>query len=160
MDTPKKLYRSSTNKVIFGVCAGLAEYFAIDPLIVRALFILFTFMGGGAVILYLILALVIPSDNPAVSSKEEVKEFAHDLEAKVQSVAGELKSVKSEKNSFGSGRRFFGFVVLLFGLFFLLKEIMPWPMYHFYFSWFRWDLFWPLVVMIIGLYLIVKNNES
>lgn len=160
MDTqPKKLYRSTTNKIIFGVCAGLAEYFEIDPIIVRALFVLFALMGGGAVILYLILALIIPSDNPAVSSGQEVKEFAHDLGAKVQSVAGEFKSVKQETADTGAGRRFFGLIVLLVGLYFLLREVLPWPMFHLYFSWFRWGLFWPIVIIVIGVYLLVKNNK-
>ncbi|HOZ37035.1 MAG TPA: PspC domain-containing protein [bacterium] len=157
---PKKLYRSTTNKIIFGVCGGLAEYFDLDPIIVRALFVLFALMGGGAIILYLLLALIIPSDNPAVSSSQEVKDFARDLGTKVHEVAGEFKSPKPDQSSAtGSGRRFFGLIVLLIGLYFLLREILPWPLFHFYFSWFRWGLFWPSLIILTGVYIMVKKTR-
>lgn len=52
-----KLYRSENNRVIGGVCGGIAEYTGISPNLVRVLFIL----GGVSIILYLILCLVLPS---------------------------------------------------------------------------------------------------
>ena len=55
----KKLYRSTTNKTIAGVCAGLAEYFNIDPTIVRVIWALIGLTGGG-IIAYLVCALIIP----------------------------------------------------------------------------------------------------
>lgn len=56
----KKLQKSSTDKKIAGVCGGLGEYFNIDPIIPRAIFLLFLIMGGSGIILYLILALLLP----------------------------------------------------------------------------------------------------
>ncbi len=56
----KKLYRSRNDRYIAGVCGGLAEYFGIDPTIVRIVFILAALIGGPGVILYIILALVMP----------------------------------------------------------------------------------------------------
>ena len=56
----RKLYRSNTDKAIFGVCGGLAEYFGVDSLIVRLLFVLVTFGYGSGLLVYLIAALVIP----------------------------------------------------------------------------------------------------
>ena len=55
----KKLYRSTTNKTIAGVCAGLAEYLNIDPTIVRVIWALIGLTGGG-IIAYLVCALIIP----------------------------------------------------------------------------------------------------
>ena len=55
----KKLYRSSTNKTIAGVCAGLAEYMNIDPTIVRVIWALVGLSGSG-IIAYLVCALIIP----------------------------------------------------------------------------------------------------
>jgi phage shock protein C len=62
MDTNyKKLTRSTSNKMIAGVCAGLAEYLGIDPTIVRLLVILAFFTGfGGIALVYLIMAFVVP----------------------------------------------------------------------------------------------------
>ena len=57
----KPLTRSTSNRMIAGVCAGLGEYFNIDPTIIRLLFVLAFFTGfGGIAIVYLIMALVVP----------------------------------------------------------------------------------------------------
>jgi phage shock protein PspC (stress-responsive transcriptional regulator) len=55
----KKLYRSTTNKTIAGVCAGLAEYLNIDPTIIRVIWALVGLTGSG-LIAYLVCALIIP----------------------------------------------------------------------------------------------------
>ena len=62
MDTNyKKLTRSTSNRMIAGVCAGLGEYLGIDPTVVRLLVILAFFTGfGGIALVYLIMALVVP----------------------------------------------------------------------------------------------------
>ncbi len=62
VETVKKLYRSKNNKLISGVCAGIAEYFKIDPTIVRLIYILLTIFTAVApfVILYLIMWIIVP----------------------------------------------------------------------------------------------------
>ena len=59
----KTLYRSRENKALAGVCGGIGEYFNIDPTIVRILWVLFSFFYLIGVIVYIILAVVIPQ-NP------------------------------------------------------------------------------------------------
>lgn len=61
----KKLYKSSKNKMIDGVCAGVAEYFNIDPTLVRLGLVLFSAMGGAGILAYIIMAIVMPR-NPEV----------------------------------------------------------------------------------------------
>lgn len=56
---PKKFYRSRNDKVIAGVCGGLAEYFNMDPVLVRIGFVIFAIFGPG-LFAYLILALLVP----------------------------------------------------------------------------------------------------
>ncbi len=56
----KKLYRSTTNKKLFGVCGGLAEYFDIDATVVRIIFLILLLCAGGGGVAYLICALVMP----------------------------------------------------------------------------------------------------
>lgn len=56
---PKKLYRSSTNKMICGVCQGLAEYINIDPTLVRLLWAVFAFTGVGT-FAYILAAIIMP----------------------------------------------------------------------------------------------------
>lgn len=59
----KKLLRSTKNKMVAGVCGGLGEFFNIDPTVIRLLFILVAIAGGSAVLAYIILWIVMPSDN-------------------------------------------------------------------------------------------------
>ena len=56
----KRLYRSEDDRMIAGVCAGLAEYVDIDPTIVRLLFVLGLFAGGATFWAYLVMMMVVP----------------------------------------------------------------------------------------------------
>ena len=55
----KKLTRSEDRKLL-GVCGGIAEYFELDPTIVRLLWVLFCLLGGSGVLAYIIAALIMP----------------------------------------------------------------------------------------------------
>ena len=57
----KKLYKSNTNKMLEGVCGGIAEYFGVDPTIVRLAWVVFCALGGSGVLAYIIAAIIIPS---------------------------------------------------------------------------------------------------
>jgi phage shock protein C len=59
----KKLYRSEYNRMIAGVCAGIAEYLDIDPTVIRLIWVLFTFFVGSGVLVYIIACLIIPNEN-------------------------------------------------------------------------------------------------
>jgi phage shock protein C len=59
----KKLYRSQTDKMIAGVCGGIAEYFGIDSTLVRLGWVLFTFAGGSGILAYIIAWIIIPYRN-------------------------------------------------------------------------------------------------
>ncbi len=85
----KRLYRSN-NKKLAGVCAGIAEYFDIDPTLVRVLWVLFILAGGSGILAYIICAFVIPS-------KAEVTAAEANGEA-AEKTAGD-GSWKAEKDS-------------------------------------------------------------
>ena len=56
----KKLYKSNENKMLDGVCGGIAEYFDIDPTVVRLGWAVFCALGGSGILAYIIAAIVIP----------------------------------------------------------------------------------------------------
>ncbi len=62
----KKLYKSNTNKQICGVCGGIAEYFNIDPTLVRIGWIVFFCLGGSGLLAYILCAIIIPTQGPAI----------------------------------------------------------------------------------------------
>ncbi len=59
----KRLYKSSTNKVICGVCGGIGEYLNIDPTIIRLLCIALIFGAGSGLLAYIIAAIIIPEKS-------------------------------------------------------------------------------------------------
>ena len=60
MSEQKRLYRSSDDRMIAGVCAGLAEYMDIDPTLVRLAMVLFTLVGGSGILIYVIAWIIMP----------------------------------------------------------------------------------------------------
>ncbi len=59
----KKLTRSGSDVIIFGVCSGIAHYFNIDPTVVRLGWVIFCLLGGSGILAYIISAIIIPSDK-------------------------------------------------------------------------------------------------
>lgn len=59
----RKLYRSRNNRMIVGVCAGLADFFGIDPTVIRLLFVVGALLGFGSFILiYIVMFIVVPEE--------------------------------------------------------------------------------------------------
>ena len=59
----KKLYKSNSNKMIAGVCGGVAEYFGIDHTLIRLGWVLFCALGGSGFLAYIIAAIIIPESS-------------------------------------------------------------------------------------------------
>lgn len=58
----KRLYKSSTDKKVCGVCGGIANYFDVDPTVVRLIWVIFTLAGGSGLIAYIIAAIIMPDE--------------------------------------------------------------------------------------------------
>jgi len=74
----KRMYRDTDNRIIGGVCSGLAAYWRIDPTIVRLIFIILAIFGMAGVLIYLILWIVLPEAN-TVAQKLEMRGEAVNL---------------------------------------------------------------------------------
>lgn len=62
----KRLYRIEKGKMVSGVCGGIAEYFNIDPTLVRLAWVIFTAFAGSGILAYIIASIVIPSEYDVV----------------------------------------------------------------------------------------------
>ena len=58
----KRLYRSRTERMIAGVCGGLADYFDVDPTLIRLAFVLLVLAGSAGFWLYVVMALIVPEE--------------------------------------------------------------------------------------------------
>jgi phage shock protein C len=142
-ETFKKLYRSETNRVLAGVAGGLGEYFQIDPTLVRLIFVLLTVFGGGGVLVYVILWILIPSEKSTEEDSEEtIKKNAEELKSKAKSFAQEFKDMSAERRP----KNWFGFIIIALGLLFLLDNL-GFSSFH---------IFWPILIIALGLFLLFK----
>lgn len=142
----KKLYRSRTNKIIGGVCAGLGEYFEVDPVLIRVLFVFLTFFHGSGLILYLLLLIIVPQE-PIIF--DETINKIYDEEQENTQTGTVLNFAKQQ-----DVKTMIGFVILILGLILLLGNLIPA---------FDLELIFPSILIIIGLYLIyetIKNSRG
>lgn len=58
----KRLYKSSTDKKVCGVCGGIANYFDVDPTVIRLIWVIFTLVGGSGLIAYIIADIIMPDE--------------------------------------------------------------------------------------------------
>lgn len=88
----KRLYRSSKDKILGGVCAGIAEYFNIDPVIIRVVFVLIFLAEGVGLMIYVILWIIVPEQKSLDKDTDEIiKENSKEIEENVKKVTKGLK---------------------------------------------------------------------
>ena len=138
-NTTKSLYRLPKQGQIAGVCAGLGDYFNIDVVIIRLIFVLSTFITGGTMILiYIIMAVILP-----------VSENNDTISQKVQKLGQDLR----ENGAVGRARNYFGIFLLVLGAWLLLEQFLP--------QWFdlKWSLIWPVLLIIVGFLVIIRRRN-
>ena len=65
MEEPRKLYRSRNQRMLAGVCGGLAEYFNVDATLIRVLFLVLAVFGGSGLVIYVVMWLIVPDVSKA-----------------------------------------------------------------------------------------------
>jgi len=162
MTETRKIYRSKTDRVLLGVAGGLGEYFEVDPIIVRLIFVLLTIWGGAGILFYIIAAVVIPEapkadgknkdveEGEVVSDQtEKIKKDAEEFSQKAKVAAQAIASDYQKKPNRGS--QLFGLILLGLGVFFLVQMYVPW---------FSLSKLWPLLIIFIGLALLVNVRKE
>jgi len=94
----KKLYRSSDDVIIGGVCAGLAAYFGWDPVIIRLIFVFSVLLGGAGIILYILLWIIVPKAKTA-SQRIEMQGQPVTLAALQKAVKKSVAKIKTPENA-------------------------------------------------------------
>jgi len=153
----KRLYRSRSDKMIGGVCGGLAKYFDIDPTIVRIIAVLLIFANGVGILAYIIMAIVVPLEGSKVTEPketvrenvEEMKETASELGREIRSTfAGEEGKPEEVAKVRHRHRNLFGIILIVLGVIFLLGSFNL-------FWWLHWGNLWPLILVAIGVLIIL-----
>lgn len=144
----RRLYRSKTDSTIGGVCGGLGKYFSIDPTLIRLVFVLLAVFGGGGVLIYLILWIVIPLEGRAVVAPDQtIRDNAQDLADRARDFGTGLESGFNDPahpTARNSGR-WLGLILVLLGGLFLVQNL-----FHF-----NLGQFWPVILIFIGILMLV-----
>jgi len=144
----KRLYRSRKNRVIAGVCGGIAEYLDVDPVPVRLIAVLLLFVGGGSLIAYIVGMIIIPDQPLGFPTNAEP--------ASSQNLVPPPPWQKPGNN----GTLIIGAILMLLGTVFLLRNI---PFLHQYYWWFwnmGWNFFWPSLLILIGVIIILRATQN
>jgi len=156
----KRLYRSRSDRMIWGVCGGLAKYFDMDATIIRVIAVLSIFLGSVGIWVYIILAIVVPlEDSKATEPKDTIKENVEEMKETASELGRELRSSlarEGEPSAVTEGRHHrrnvLGIVLIVIGILFLLGNFNL-------FWWFRWGTLWPLVIVAIGALIIFGTRR-
>jgi phage shock protein PspC (stress-responsive transcriptional regulator) len=141
-------YRDKSKGIIAGVCAGLAEYFGVSPLLLRLIFVLLAFSGGPAVPAYIILWIILPEKATlSAPRRDTVRDNVQDIGSQARSLGQELQGVLGgRKETQGAPSRrilWLGAILIVIGLVSLADAL------HLL-SWFHPDMLWALALILAG----------
>lgn len=150
----RRFYRSRRDCMIAGVCGGLAEYFSVDPSLVRLVMVLTAFLGGAGLVMYLVAWLIVP-ENPEQKPSaafEKNQRLKEDVIQELRKVGGELGNKLEnsiEELETRPERRstvFAALALIAIGAAFLLKNFIPWL---------EFEKLWPVLLIGAGVLLLI-----
>ena len=157
-----RLERSSTNRVIGGVCGGIAEYLAVDATLVRVVFVFTGFITAGLFVLaYIVLLVLMPQPGqpaPFTSTPPPTADAGATARMEGESAAAPAATVAPVDPAVHAAeaerrRMAFGYVLIAIGVAFLLSNAGV-------FRFVQWQFLWPLVLIGIGILFLVQRVRT
>jgi len=154
---PERLERSTTNRVWSGVCGGIAQYFQIDPTIVRAFFVIATILTGGLFILVyiaLIILMPVPARRaPGESSPPATVGAAAGEGETAETTPAVATTTPASSEAADRRREAAGWFLVALGVIFLLANVGI-------FDFLQWRYVWPLALIALGVFIVVQRSRS
>lgn len=149
----EKLYRSVREKMLGGVCGGLADYFSVDVTLVRLIVLVATFAGGVGFLAYLAAWVIIPvnssdQDGHTENHNRDIGDVVKGMVSDVEVATKEFSRHEKHENR----SKFAGGILVTLGVLFLLDRVLPY--------WFDMSKMWPLLLIVIGLAIIWRGGRK
>ena len=178
----KRFYKSRTDKKLAGVCAGVAEYFEVDPTLVRLIWVVFTFAGGAGVLAYIIAAIIMPeapTGTPPITRKKKTNNQPHPrndsdeisiteidedqnpaYEGSEGPEEGEEAVYEEEpyeveetgKEKDDKNSMILGAALIFIGLMFFSRNFFKW-------FWIDFSYLWPILLILLGVVMVVNKRK-
>lgn len=154
----KRLYRSKSNKMVGGVCYGMANHFDVDPAITRLLAVFLGFMSFGLfVLLYLFFWVIIPEEP--IKSEYNAQQNFNDMNSSYENSnrdSFDIPNVNIEKNTSHKSKNTLAIFLIIIGVIAMLDNILPQEI-------FRFEYIFPAFLIFAGILMIFQGsvkNES
>ena len=158
-----RLYRSDTDRILGGVCGGLAEYLRIDPLIVRILLVILAMINGLGLVIYLIIWVLVPTERAASQSHQQiVRQNVQEIGERARKLGADAREALSRQQQSSTrdvgdkgGKRALtaGAALVVVGLVILLDNLgLLW--------WFSPGKLWPLALIAVGSVILLNNLKD
>jgi phage shock protein C len=138
----QRLYRSRINKVFAGVCGGMAEYFDVDPVIVRIIFVLLVFFGGSGIFLYIAAIIIIPQKPYSPADFEKMPGT----------------SSEQTQSSGSNARNWLGYVLVIAGGLILMGNLGVFDFFDHFDNVF--EFVFPLLLILLGMAIIYYRQSQ
>ncbi len=141
-----RLYKSRDDRLLFGVAGGLAEYFDIDPVLVRVGWVLLTIATGGiGLIVYIVMAIVTPDGRRVPVRSASDDEHAVDPSGVLEESDPEQRGSRRQ-----NAKYILAFGLIGLGAIILLHNLGV-------FGSVRWDIVWPVAIVALGLAILIPS---
>ena len=142
-----RLMRSESDRMISGVCGGIAAYLGVDPVFVRLAFLVLLFASGIGLLIYLILMVIMPSEANMDQPSSKV------LQDNIEQYGTEFNSNVKRVRQHPQGKIIASGMLIVLGVY-LLMQNLGWL------GWLSGGVFWALLMIGLGIYLIRRNQKS
>jgi phage shock protein C len=148
-----KLYRSQTDRMLGGVCGGLAKYLHVDLTIVRLFFVVLTLLGGFGPLVYFIMWIIVPLEDHVYTDTHPERFDGEDIKERASMVRDDFINAVKQPNQ--NTARFIGIALVLAGGFFLLRQLhIPWL------GWLDTGVLWAALILLAGIALLIRATRK
>ncbi|MBT3322523.1 MAG: PspC domain-containing protein [Anaerolineae bacterium] len=150
------LYRSESNRMLGGVCGGLGDYLALDPIFIRLFFVLLFFGQGSGMLIYFILWVIMPNESNIQEGKgleDNIKDSAKNFGERVQTIGQEFGEAMRSPNP--QAGMIVGIALVALGGVLFIEKLGIYSL-----RWISPDILWPALLIIGGVVILQRRTRA
>ena len=150
------LYRSESNRMLGGVCGGLGDYLALDPVFIRLFFVLLFFGHGSGMFIYFILWVIMPNESNVQVGKsleDTIRESGENFGERIQSIGQEFGEAMRNPNP--QAGMIVGIALITLGGILFIENLGIYSL-----RWISFDVLWPALLIVGGIVILQRRTQG